>query len=587
MHTTNVASFLSVLSAFLATTTTVSAFPRANEVFARATSCPAGSYFNTTIGAGGSCTRCEPGNFCAGSTTGKKQCNSGTFQPAPGQVSCISATNGSYVPNNGATSQIPCAIGSYQPYAGKNFCYGAPSGRFAGQPGMRGVCGTCCGWATAQSNGNSAIFKCSGSTPFSGRASGSGCVSTRQGCDPVATCAQAPNGACPDQSFEFVQPPPAYPSANPSQSSSRLVSSSSQLPSSSIRPSASSSSPLPSMLMPLPSSSRLPSSSVVPSSSLAQSSSASPSVAPSSSVIPSSSSSAPSSSAPSSSAPSSSVPSSSAPSSSVGSSSVPSSSVLSSSASSLVAPSSSSSAAPSSSSVVPSSSSVQSSSQSPSQSASPSVSSVSQSPSQSPSQSSSSQPAPSPSPSLSTYSFTGALQAFRVADNSALGYLMHTTNNLNHVAVGTSRAAALNFQFSVTNFGPSGSQLDVTALNTPYVSNYPLFGGIVGPVSTSDDLGPGSYNYAFPQGVTHTSPGSTPQKVPNSYTGNPSCESAIWSFDNSTRLLTPQWINTDGSAPATYITNLPGYTIVLTGDPVAFQNTFGLGGDVIYLKLVD
>ncbi|KAJ6502923.1 hypothetical protein C8R47DRAFT_1251916 [Mycena vitilis] len=101
------------------------------------------------------------------------------------------------------TDCTPCPVGTYQPYPGQVFCYGAPSGRFQGLEGQAGVCGACCGWETTpgQVNNNTLIVKCEASTPFSGLASGSGCVETRQGCDPVDTCEQAVDGTCPAQTF--------------------------------------------------------------------------------------------------------------------------------------------------------------------------------------------------------------------------------------------------------------------------------------------------------------------------------------------------------------------------------------------------
>ncbi|KAJ6502874.1 hypothetical protein C8R47DRAFT_1067692 [Mycena vitilis] len=99
------------------------------------------------------------------------------------------------------TDCTACPAGTYQPYPGQVFCYGAPSGRFQGLEGQAGVCGACCGWATTpgQVNNNTVIIKCEDPTPFSGLASGSGCVETRQGCDPVDTCAQAEDGTCPKE----------------------------------------------------------------------------------------------------------------------------------------------------------------------------------------------------------------------------------------------------------------------------------------------------------------------------------------------------------------------------------------------------
>ncbi|KAF7316181.1 hypothetical protein MIND_00136300 [Mycena indigotica] len=364
---------------------------RAHDIFLRAAPCAAGSYANSA----GVCTPCEPGNYCATAGASKKQCNSGTYQPASGQTSCIPATNGSYVPNNGATSSTPCAAGSYQPRAGQNFCYGAPSGRFASQPGMRGVCGACCGWTTTQTNYNTGVVKCSGSTPFSGRASGSGCVSTRQGCDPVATCAQAANGACPDQSFEFVGP------------------------------------------------------------------------------------------------------------------------------------------------------------------------------------------APTP--------LSRVIQVFNTNTNAPLGYVSQTQGT--YAAYGlfvidADPANAILFDIQLDPSLQSGSQLNIKATTTTYAATYPFMGGIVGVASDSNDFASGSSNYAYVQGTSQTSPNAPPQSVPNSFPSPASSESAIWSFDRTSLVVQPVWVNTDGTKPTTFLMYVDQTTsIAITGDVQAFSDRFG-GASAIYFKYI-
>ncbi|KAJ7676588.1 hypothetical protein DFH06DRAFT_1121901 [Mycena polygramma] len=109
-------------------------------------------------------------------------------------------TTASAMPNE-LRARNDCVAGNFfdgTDYPGQVFCYGAPSGRFQGFEGQAGVCGACCGWATTpgQINNNTLIVKCEDPTPFSGLASGSGCVETRQGCDPVDTCEQAEDGTC-------------------------------------------------------------------------------------------------------------------------------------------------------------------------------------------------------------------------------------------------------------------------------------------------------------------------------------------------------------------------------------------------------
>jgi hypothetical protein len=73
-------------------------------------------------------------------------------------------------------------------------------------------------------------------------------------------------------------------------------------------------------------------------------------------------------------------------------------------------------------------------------------------------------------------------------------------------------------------------------------------------------------SYAYLAGTTQTPAGpavagdhsfSASTEIPEEY------ESAVWSYDPKTQAITSQWINTDGSAPATHI--------VYANDDSAFQ----------------
>ncbi|KAJ7685509.1 hypothetical protein DFH06DRAFT_1158698 [Mycena polygramma] len=189
-------SFVFVALSLISTTAAVTPNP-GEELSARATACDPGEYFDGTF-----CAPCPAGNSCSG-TQAPQPCQSGTYQPYEGCWWCINTESGYYQPKTGQTDSLPCDAGRYQPNEGQAFCYGAPSGRFQGMTGQAGVCGACCGWQTTpgKTNNNTVVIQCTGTTPFSGRASGTGCVKTRQGCDPVDTCAQADDGTCPDQTF--------------------------------------------------------------------------------------------------------------------------------------------------------------------------------------------------------------------------------------------------------------------------------------------------------------------------------------------------------------------------------------------------
>jgi len=139
---------------------------------------------------------------------------------------------------------------------------------------------------------------------------------------------------------------------------------------------------------------------------------------------------------------------------------------------------------------------------------------------------------------------------------------------------------ALEVAFSYSPDSPS--QIDFTATNGPSAT-YPFFGAIDGFASTDDDFSIGSYNYAYLGGTTQTPAGSPPfTQGDNSFSaayGIPeNIESAVWSYDPTTQAITAQWINTDGSAPATHIIFANDYNmaLALTGDVSAFQDALAV-----------
>ncbi|KAG8977381.1 hypothetical protein FRC05_001779 [Tulasnella sp. 425] len=168
-------------------------------------------------------------------------------------------------------------------------------------------------------------------------------------------------------------------------------------------------------------------------------------------------------------------------------------------------------------------------------------------------------------------------------DGTDYGFISPVWNGFGEYGqVQSSQDSALVVTFNVSPDASSTSQLDFTADNSPSAT-YPFFGAIDGFASTSDNLGPGSYNYAYIGGTTQTPAGSPPNSGgDNSFTaatGIPEdIESAVWTYDASTNAITAQWINTDGSSPATHIVyaNDANQAFALTGDVGSFQSTFGV-----------
>lgn len=141
----------------------------------------------------------------------------------------------------------------------------------------------------------------------------------------------------------------------------------------------------------------------------------------------------------------------------------------------------------------------------------------------------------------------------------------------------TSPDSALEVSFSYSPDSPS--QIDMIATNGPSAT-YPFFGAIDGFASTDDNFGPGNYNYAYLGGTTQAPAGVPFTEGDSAFsaaTGIPEdIQTAIWSYDPKTQAITAQWINTDGSAPATHIVfaNDSNEALALTGDVGAFQDTF-------------
>jgi hypothetical protein len=170
---------------------------------------------------------------------------------------------------------------------------------------------------------------------------------------------------------------------------------------------------------------------------------------------------------------------------------------------------------------------------------------------------------------------TGTVQVTDTDNNTVLGYVSNVWNSYGESVVTTTPADYLSVSV------PSGNAVNITALNGPN-SSYPEVGGIQGFANTSPDLGSGSFNYAYLGGTTETASGATPTSGANSFTaatGVPEdFESAIWSV-GAGGSLTPQWVNTDSSEPATHLVDINDI-LVLTGDTTAFEGTFGAAADV-------
>jgi hypothetical protein len=177
--------------------------------------------------------------------------------------------------------------------------------------------------------------------------------------------------------------------------------------------------------------------------------------------------------------------------------------------------------------------------------------------------------------------YTGPITVTDTTTDTVLGYVSSAQNGFGEYTVVPTTSGALNVTFNES----SASPFDIT-INNPFDSNYSDFGGVTGFANSSPNLGAGSSNYSYLAESNATAPGATPAFVGNSFTDvtaiSEDSESAIWSVDAATGALTAQWINSDGSSPATFAAFTED-TLVLTGDLSTFESQFG--GDSVALSI--
>jgi hypothetical protein len=177
--------------------------------------------------------------------------------------------------------------------------------------------------------------------------------------------------------------------------------------------------------------------------------------------------------------------------------------------------------------------------------------------------------------------YSGPITVTDTTTDTVLGYMSAAQNGFGEYTVVPTTSGALDVTFNES----SASPFNIT-INNPFDSNFSNLGGVQGFADSSPDLGAGSSDYGYVAESAATAPGATPANVGNSFTDSTGIaedsESAIWSVDAATGALTAQWINSDGSSPATFMA-FTADTLVLTGDLSAFEGAFG--GDAIALSI--
>ncbi|KAE9365670.1 hypothetical protein N431DRAFT_473709 [Stipitochalara longipes BDJ] len=131
---------------------------------------------------------------------------------------------------------------------------------------------------------------------------------------------------------------------------------------------------------------------------------------------------------------------------------------------------------------------------------------------------------------------------------SSLGYVATDPNYYTPI-ITSDPTQALVVTFVVPHGATSVSNVDfATSANN---EGYPFLGLIQGRDNPDATEAPGSSNYLYIGPVDYTAPGSTPQDGGSYYdvkTGlNHDAESSVWNVDIATGLVTPTWINPDGT----------------------------------------
>ncbi|KAJ3881636.1 hypothetical protein F5051DRAFT_95635 [Lentinula edodes] len=161
----------------------------------------------------------------------------------------------------------------------------------------------------------------------------------------------------------------------------------------------------------------------------------------------------------------------------------------------------------------------------------------------------------SPSPS-SVARFSGRLQV-RFNNGSTIGYVQDQS--------GLPVSGGSDLQISITTSSTRKEQLNIVATTTNFPS--PSFVGASSQGPDNATIGTGSSNFVHVSIVQKTDVLSKPIKSGN---GNTSVESAIWTVDLSTKELTAQYVNQDGSLPTTFLVYDNATTnLYLTGDTTA------------------
>lgn len=139
-----------------------------------------------------------------------------------------------------------------------------------------------------------------------------------------------------------------------------------------------------------------------------------------------------------------------------------------------------------------------------------------------------------------------------------LGYISKTSLSKAQLQYESAIENATTVTFPIQESSISASQVRITMEDSDEIG-FPLLGLVQGANDTSVDIGSESYNFFYLTGIAQPGSvaGAVPANISNAYTNVTTlvraAESDVWTIDLTTGNLSPQWINSNGSAPTTVL----------------------------------
>jgi len=177
-----------------------------------------------------------------------------------------------------------------------------------------------------------------------------------------------------------------------------------------------------------------------------------------------------------------------------------------------------------------------------------------------------------------TISHRGVIQVINSASGAVIGYLANNSMKKAQVHHQPKRDDSVLVVTFHTDGTGSGTNLNLVMKNSN--TGFPFLGLVQGATDTDSVLSSGSPEFTILAGVVKpgTTPGSPPADLSNSYSaanGLPrTAETAVWAFDSSTGMLSPSWVNPDGSLPTVQSFTQSDNGVYITGDITAYQAQF-------------